>query len=153
MLKISDLSEEEKKANNELIAKYNKKLILNKEDLRIKEKDKNKNADDAVHCLGIDSKSILCNKDIELLFIAGYIVDSKTPYFCEKNLITKDVFSPDESYAVIVRNNSERTLYLDLANSFYISLKGESLSYYTPSSSTKTSSQQKGAGVNLGIVS
>ena len=30
LLKISDLSEEEKKANNELIAKYNKKLILNR---------------------------------------------------------------------------------------------------------------------------
>lgn len=152
LLKISDLSEYEKKANDELIAKYNKKLILNKENLPIKEKDKNKNAHNAIHCLGINSKSILCNKDIELLFIAGYIVDSKAPYFCEKNQITEDVFSPTESFAVIVKNNSERTLYLDLANSFYISVNGKSFSYYTPSTTTKTSSQQKGAGVNLGAI-
>lgn len=155
LLKISDLSDEEREANEALIAKYNKKLILNRDNLPLKEKDKDKDAKEGISCYGIKSTSILCNKDIELLFIAGYMERQKgSYYFYEKNQITKDLmFFPYPAFAVIIKNNSNSTLYIDLANSFHVSMNGNSFSYYTPSSTTQTSSQQKGAGVNLGAIS
>ena len=51
----------------------------------------------------------------------------------------------------LVQNKTNKPIYIDLGNSFYISL-GQSTCYYVPSSTTTSSSSGGGAGVNLGSV-
>lgn len=53
---------------------------------------------------------------------------------------------------VRISNGSDKTLYLDLGNSF-LTVNGESRCYYIPSSTSTTEGQSRGVGVNLGIIS
>ncbi len=53
---------------------------------------------------------------------------------------------------VKIKNKSDRTVYIDLGNTF-ISVNDESRSYYTPGSTSTTEGQSRGVGVNLGVIS
>ena len=66
------------------------------------------------------------------------------------------MFVPNEHYGAPALqftfiNKSNRTIYLDLGNTFYTSA-GKSVCYFTPTSTTTTSSSSKGGSVNLGTI-
>ncbi len=52
---------------------------------------------------------------------------------------------------VRIRNKSDRTIYIDLGNTF-LTVNDESRCYYTPSSTSVTEGKSSGVGVNLGLV-
>lgn len=52
---------------------------------------------------------------------------------------------------ITIKNKTNKTLYLDLGNSF-ITANGEATSYYIPTAQTSTSGTSSGVGVNAGAV-
>ncbi len=58
-------------------------------------------------------------------------------------------FINDYNFYVTIRNKSNKTIYIDLGNTFFVKC-GESIVYYTPSSTSTGNGQSAGVGVNLG---
>lgn len=144
------LSPEAKEANDALIAMYNQpvKFSLKKE----KNKDKIKEAKDVIALLGIKENSILSNEDIEINITMGsmYKPNKKTPaVFNQTGKEGLAWLNPALLFSV--KNKTNRTLYLDLGNTFYISM-GQSCCFYVPSSTTTSASSSSGGSLNLGAV-
>ena len=57
-----------------------------------------------------------------------------------------------EEFRVLVRNKTDRTVYLDLANSF-VSRDGVAEPYYIPTATNTTHGTSSGVGVSLGVIS
>lgn len=159
-LKTEDLSQEVKVANDELIAKINAPVAL-----IVREKDKKdvgvKEANSAVACFGVSAESILCNEDIEISVETGelYKSSSKSPAEWKKGGLTSwhrnighwtdGVVNPAIQF--VIKNKSSQTLYIDLANTFYVNM-GQSQTFYIPSSTTTSKTSSGGGSVNLGAV-
>lgn len=150
MLSIADLTKEEQDANTVLLQEYSKDLSTTD----ITTDNAGKKANGIWGIFGINSNSIISNKDIEISIISGVIGNK------DKNNVTKFIPSEElDSYVnlsnaaltISIRNKQNRTIYLDLGNTFYVSM-GESQCYYIPTSTTTTSSNSGGAAVNLGAV-
>ena len=57
----------------------------------------------------------------------------------------------DPALQFSIRNKTNRTIYIDLGNTFYIRM-GESCCFYVPSSTTTSASSSSGGSLNLGAV-
>lgn len=129
ILEAADLSEASRAANAAQIEAMNAAATVT-----VDKKDEAQAAD-AVWCrLGVKKNSILCNDDVELSVVAGKLL----PLSGEQ---TSDGFAPgndeiqDVALGISVKNKSNRTIYIDLGNSFFIRM-GEFISYYVSTTST-----------------
>lgn len=154
-VKPEDLSPEAKAANDALIAKYNEPLsyeILEKHQKEIGVKKANR----GIACLQVTPNSLFTDGNIEVTCEIGslnkknknspaewslYSYQHNIPYFVTNNPAIR--FS--------IKNKTNQTIYLDLANTFYVSL-GQSICYYIPSSTTNSHSSSGGGSINLGAV-
>lgn len=116
------------------------------------EGEEDKDAKWALLSWGVKDGSVLDDGNIRISFVRGvmYSVKNKPDGF----RVVRDYFV-DKYYnpaiAVRIENKSDRTVYVDLGNSFFVRM-GQSYCYYVPSSTTSSSSSSSGAGVNLGSV-
>ena len=154
-VKPEDLSPEAKAANDALIAKYNESVsydILEKHQKEIGKKTANR----GIACLQVAPNSLFTDGDIEVICEIGRLqknnknspaewsldnYQSNIPYFVTNN--------PAISFSI--KNKTNQTIYLDLANTFYVSL-GQSICYYILSSTTNSHSSSGGGSINLGAV-
>ena len=120
---VETLSAEAKAANDAAIEKYNQ--IYDTDVNKVK---KNGNAKEAFMRLGVTEGSVLENEDIAISIATGYM-DIK----------------------FMIQNKTNSTLYLDLGNTFYVSM-GQSFGYYVPTSTTTTNSSSSGVGINAGAI-
>ena len=145
-VKPEDLSPEAKAANDALIAKYNAPVEL---DITNKQKEKlGRKLFTASAIYGFKNNSIITNDDIEIGFVTGSLEQKK------KTEPAKWIEGHGSNYPALllrVRNKTNRTLYIDLGNSFFISM-GQAICYYVPSSTTTTHGASSGGSVNLGAV-
>ncbi|MCI6725352.1 MAG: hypothetical protein MR446_02770 [Bacteroidales bacterium] len=141
-VKIENLSPEAKAANEALIAKHNQDY-----DTHVGEIEKNGNAKKAYARLGVSENSVLENEDIAITIGVGVsLLRDKNQIVFEHVDLT---FSPKIQFKI--NNKTDNTLYIDLGNTFFVSM-GLSYPYYVPTSSTTTSGSSSGAGINLGAV-
>lgn len=140
------LSPEAKAANDALIAKYNQPVKLQV----LKEKRIGKDAGTALAVFGIKENSVLSNEDIEISITMGsmYYSEKKGSEF---DIAHKETNGYHPALQFSIKNKTNRTIYIDLGNTFYISM-GQSTCFYTPSLTTTTSSSSSGGSVNLGAV-
>ena len=145
-VKPEDLSPEAKAANDALIAKHNASVEL---DITKKQKEKfGKKLFTASAIYGIKNNSIITNDDIEIGFVTGHLEQKKKT---EPAKWIEGHGYYNQALLLRVRNKTNRTLYLDLGNSFFISM-GQATCYYVPSSTTTTHGASSGGSVNLGAV-
>ena len=145
-VKPEDLSPEAKAANDALIAKYNAPVELD-----ITKKQEGKIGDKicwASAIYGIKNNSLITNDDIEIGFVTGHLLQRKKTEPVEWKEGHGDL---SQALLLSVRNKTKRTLYVDLGNSFFISM-GQATCYYVPSSTTTTHGASSGGSVNLGAV-
>lgn len=154
-VKPEDLSVEAKAANDALIKKINAPV-----ELVVKEKHKEdigkKSAGSSFAYFGVDpSKSVICNEDIEVNMEIGCFakVSKKKPAVWDDKGVyyVNWPFSVNPAIRFSIKNKSSQTLYLDLANTFYVTM-GQSLCYYIPSSTTTSNTSSGGGSVNLGSI-
>ena len=135
---VETLSAEAKAANDAAIEKYNQIY-----DTDVNEVKKNGNAKEAFMRLGVAEGSVLENEDIAISIATGYMtyagVDPNWPYLCNVGI------------KFMIQNKTNNTLYLDLGNTFYVSM-GQSFGYYVPTSTTTTNSSSSGVGINAGAI-
>lgn len=135
---VETLSAEAKAANDATIEKYNQIY-----DTDVNEVKKNGNAKRAFMRLGVTEGSVLENEDIAISIATGYMtyagVDPNWPYLCNVGI------------KFMIQNKTNNTLYLDLGNTFYVSM-GQSFAYYVPTSTTTTKSSSSGVGINAGAI-
>lgn len=153
-LKREELTAEEKAANDALMEKLNcpVELVLKES----KQEDAGtKKANRGFAILGVKQNSVIANEDIEVGMTLGVIYQEKKV----------DVFFPLKVYELFyvsggrfrphirfsVTNKQNKTLYLDLGNTFYIS-QGQPVCYYIPTSTTTSSASSGGGSLNLGAV-
>ena len=145
-MKPEDLSSEAKVANEALIAKYNAPY-----DTNVGAYKKNGAAKSAYMRLGIAENSVLSNEDVEITMETGFLwkENKDAPWILSYNTMWNGLANVGIQFQV--RNKTNKTLYMDLGNTFYVSM-GQSSTYYTPSSTTTTSSTSSGIGINAGAV-
>ena len=135
---VETLSAEAKAANDATIEKYNQIY-----DTDVNEVKKNGNAKRAFMRLGVTEGSVLENEDIAISIATGYMtyagVDPNWPFLCNVGI------------KFMIQNKTNNTLYLDLGNTFYVSM-GQSFAYYVPTSTTTTKSSSSGVGINAGAI-
>lgn len=151
-VKPEDLSPEAKAANDALIAKYNAPVELVIPEKQQKKVGKEK-ASYAFFCLGVSQNSILANDDIEIRFKIGRLGKSnkKSPAEWSENLFSLYYATDNPAIQFSIKNKTNQTIYLDLANTFYVTM-GQSVCYYIPSSTTTSNTSGSGASVNLGSI-
>ena len=118
--------------NQQLIAKYNKPIVLNEK------KKSNKLADKYILVFGMSENSVLSNEDIEVTYrkSCGSFPDNE---YIER--IT---------YCINIRNKTNRTIYIDKAHCFRIPSSGTALSYFSTEQVSVTKSSGSGTSVGLG---
>ena len=140
---VETLSAEAKAANDAAIEKYNQIY-----DTDVNEAKKNGNAKEAFMRLGVTEGSVLENEDIAISIATGYMLQAGkqpasfspiAPYLCNVGI------------KFMIQNKTNNTLYLDLGNTFYVSM-GHSVGYYVPTSTTTTNSSSSGVGINAGAI-
>lgn len=141
ILEVGELNAESRAANTALIEAMNGAVTV-----AVDEKEAAQAAE-AVWCrLGVKKNSVMCNDDLELSVLAGKLLPVPEGQ-------TYGGFEPgngeirDVALTIAVHNKSNRTLYIDLGNSFFIRM-GEFISYYvSKSSNTLYSAPQESASV------
>ncbi len=128
--------------NAELIARYNKR-----HDGYIDKKPTNKVVKDGFAILGVTKESVLSNEDIE---IELRMIKNKFGEY--------EWFGYDKGghsclyYNIFIINKTDRTIYVDLGNTFRIYNSGNVKVYYDGSQVSKNSGGGSGASLNLGAV-
>lgn len=152
-LKREELTAEGKAANDALIEKLNchVELVLKES----KQEDAGtKKANRGFAILGVKQNSVIANEDIEVGMTLGEMYqEKKVDVFYPLKVYEK--FYVDCSYephiCFSVKNKQNKTLYLDLGNTFYVS-QGQPVCYYIPTASTTSSGSSGGGSLNLGAV-
>ena len=147
MVKAEDLDDAARKANEEALAQVNAEITYQPE-----EGEEEEDADRALLNLGVKDGSVLDDGNVKISLIRGMMLRSKNKPDEFKNIendFAYGLYNP--AITVRVENKSDRTVYIDLGNSFFVRM-GQSYCYYVPSSTTSSSSSSSGAGVNLGSV-
>lgn len=152
-LKREELTAEGKAANDALIEKLNchVELVLkdsDKEDVGIKR------AKRGFAILGVKQNSIIANEDIEVGMTLGEIYQEKKvdvfyPLKVYEQFYVNFSYKPHICFSV--KNKQNKTLYLDLGNTFYVS-QGQPVCYYIPTATTTSSGSSGGGSLNLGAV-
>lgn len=147
MVKTVDLDDAARKANEEAIAQVNAEITY-----QPGEGEEDKDADRVLLNLSIKDGSVLDDGNIKINLIRGMMLRSKSKPDEFKDIDNDFVYGLyNPAIAVRVENKSDRTVYVDLGNSFFVRM-GQSYCYYVPSSTTLSSSSSSGVGVNLGSV-
>lgn len=147
---VETLSAEAKAANEALIAKYNEPVEITVDEKYRKLLGKKTSL--YIHPIyGLKNNSVLSDENIEINFILGELLqEDNKPSIWEE--YTKDHVSPISPAVVLnLRNKTNSTIYVDLGNTFYITM-GNAICYYVPSSTTTTQASSNGRGLNLGAV-
>ena len=152
-LKREELTAEGKAANDALMEKLNchVELVLkdsDKEDVGIKR------AKRGFAILGVKQNSIIANEDIEVGMTLGEIYQEKKvdvfyPLKVYEQFYVNFSYKPHICFSV--KNKQNKTLYLDLGNTFYVS-QGQPVCYYIPTATTTSSGSSGGGSLNLGAV-
>lgn len=122
---------------------------------------------DRVMCiLGIGEDSQLVNDDIEISAVLGMIGTYHVKGGMEKAVSKEGKIIPETgaefgeslswqynnpAFQICVKNKTNKTLYIDLGNTFILR-NGVASAYYVPSSTSSNISSSSGASVNLGAV-
>lgn len=141
------LSANAKAANDVLIARYNAPV-----EITIEEKQKKKvgvkEARYAKAIYGVKSNSVLSNDELEINILLGTLEKYKKndPYEW------RECHCLDNPAILLkIHNKSNKMLYIDLGNTFFVSM-GNAFCYYVPTSTTTTNSSSNGGSVNLGSI-
>lgn len=148
MLKVSDLNEAAKKTNEELISHMNDAIVYKPE-----EGEDDEDANRALIGFGVKDGSVMDDGNVSISFVLGTMFKAgkkKAPVF-RKEFFYEEHVLYNPAIVVRVENKSNRTIYLDLGNSFFVRM-GKSMCYYVPSSTTTNSSSTSGGAVNLGSI-
>lgn len=99
----------------------------------------------------VTNESVLANEDIEISATIGNL--SKLKKSDPGKWEAPELAAQNERPAIqfSIKNKTNKTIYLDLGNTFYIR-GGNAICYYVPSSTTSTHTSSGGVGVNLGAV-
>lgn len=98
----------------------------------------------------VSDDSILATDDLIIGVEAG--IQKDDGYSSTYNsVVGKDVGLGTPIIIFTITNRTDRTLYLDLGNTF-LTVGGHSQAYYTPGAQSMTTTKSKGASVNLGAV-
>ena len=103
----------------------------------------------AIFCaFAISENSQLFNDEVSLNLEWGnvdYYTSAKNPTYYS------NYSASEQAIVTTIKNNTERTIYVDLGNSFFI--RGDqATAYYTPSATSVSSVSGSGVGVNAGAV-
>lgn len=148
ILKLESLNEDAQSVNKRLVDCINADIVFKPKS----ENDLEKTANRACMIMGMKENSVLTDGDISMEIISGVLWKEDKQKDAEfKTKVSPNLTMINPAIMVRIRNQSDRTLYIDLGNSFYIRM-GQSVCYYIPSSTTTSSSSSAGAGVNLGSV-
>ncbi len=117
--------------NDELIQKYHPKV-----DFVLKPSDKD--AKYAYSVMAVTKSSVLSNEDVEISIVPVFLqTDDIRPFMILQHYIR-------------IENKTDKTIYVDRANSFRIANNGISQPYYDSKQYSVTSGSGSGIGVNLG---
>lgn len=152
---LEDLPPEAKAANETLIAQINMPVNFVIPEKHQKDIGKKKAAS-CFACFGVTSNSILCNDDIEVGMKIGRLdkKNKRTPAQWNNDVYNcLGAYSGTINPAILfsIKNKTLQTLYIDLANTFYVRM-GQSTCYYVPTSTTTSNTFSGGTGVSLGAV-
>lgn len=152
-LKREELTAEGKAANDALMEKLNCHVELVLKESKQEDAGKKK-ANRGFAILGVKQNSVIANEDIEVGMTLGEMYqEKKVDVFYPLKVYEK--FYVDCSYephiCFSVKNKQNKTLYLDLGNTFYVS-QGQPVCYYIPTASTTSSGSSGGGSLNLGAV-
>lgn len=152
-LKREELTAEGKAANDALIEKLNCHVELVLKESKQEDAGKKK-ANRGFAILGVKQNSVIANEDIEVGMTLGEMYqEKKVDVFYPLKVYEK--FYVDCSYephiCFSVKNKQNKTLYLDLGNTFYVS-QGQPVCYYIPTATTTSSGSSGGGSLNLGAV-
>lgn len=142
LIEVTDLTEKEKLENDRVIGSFNQEINC------FGEKN-NKKASIVVFRFGIMDNSVMSNDDIEINIVSGNLFNGKNNSSFES--VTQYNYLSNPAIRFQIKNKHNRTIYIDLGNTFYTNL-GESVCFYIPSSTTKTSTTSSGLAFNLGGV-
>jgi len=144
---VENLSAEGQAANNAILERLNAPV-----ELVLKDKDKSdigkKEAARALAVFGVKKSSVMANDEIEISYEMGRLNKNTKNSPAEWR---SDVWWIDPAIKFLVKNKTSRILYVDLGTTFFIRL-GETICFYTPSSTPTSHGKSGGAGVNLGAV-
>lgn len=146
---IESLSPAEKAANEALIAKYNQNY-----DTNVGEIEKNDYTKWAFGRLGVTDNSVLENEDIAINMETGFLFSmssKKRPELRSMFNNSSGISHANVGISFSISNKTNNTLFVDLGNTFYVSM-GEFYAYYVPSSTTTTSGSSSGIGINAGAI-
>ncbi len=173
-LKREELTAEGKAANDALMEKLNCHVELVLKESKQEDAGKKK-ANRGFAILGVKQNSVIANEDIEVGVTLGEMYQEKKVDIFQGSLgahIARekyqekkvDDFYPlkvyEEFYVNLsykphicfsVKNKQNKTLYLDLGNTFYVS-QGQPVCYYIPTATTTSSGSSGGGSLNLGAV-
>lgn len=154
------LSPENKQRNNEFISR------INSLDPQYSKGNTDKDANRVLCMMGIGANSQLVNNDIEITPTIGhFFFDQGTKgdlaEKIQENVVNEKGglkyyheiwnYSSNPALAISIKNKTNHTIYIDLANTFFT--RGENaMAYYVPSSSSSSHGSSSGGGVNLGAV-
>ena len=154
---VSIVSAESQSRNNEIIDRANN---FNPEYIG---KDTKKDCDRVFCIMGYGKDSKLVNDELEIECLLGQIDVPNGTRGGLQGLMSngavkegvyfggfKDYYS-NPAFKLRLKNKTNKTLYVDLGNSF-IMRNGVATAYYVPTSTSTSSSSSSGAGVNLGAV-
>ena len=119
--------------NTELIARYNKIQLYEGSS-----KVGTKLTRSGTAILGVDENSVLSSDDVEINFVQEPWIKYSPDYYI------------GERFYVQIHNKLDRTIYVDLGNTFRVLSKGEAYAYYNASQTTVNHGSNSGGGFNLG---
>jgi len=140
----------------------NSKLIdeFNSRNISYSGKDIGKKWSSIVALLGIKAGSVIETQEVKIDYIMKLYLEEHN--LTGKTLKRSKIIDVNEEYepewdtklyrlVAVLKNKTNRTLYIDLANS-YLLLNGEAHPYYVPTAISQTTGTSSGVGVNMGAV-
>ncbi len=144
------ISNDDKAINNSLMTKYNGQLVTYIND---KVKEKKRTAYLLYLLPGLKKGSLIGNANIELdIRVANPIKANHISVGGLGGLLANStVPMPCYYYYLVLKNKTDKTIYIDLGNTFF--MRGsESSPYYIPSATSSTSGKEGSVGLNVGSV-
>ena len=140
------VNEEAVKQNETMIRNHNLRSLVYEGTKR-----KGKEASTMFLALGVKPSSALYDGNLSVRLVPGYFSarDEKFVPYLEVKYFSVMAFSP--YFVTELENHTDKTLYVDLGNSF-VMRNQESSPYYVPSVTSSMSSSTGGGSVNLGAV-
>ena len=136
-------SEESKARNAELIASYNKDYTINEKYIG----DRNKKIKDFLTFYGVMEDSKISINNVELT------INPHLFYHVSWMSARGDDTFSTFPLSVVLTNNSDKPIYIDLAQCFVVESNGKFKKLYSGEETTVTSGKNNGGSINLGSIS